>query len=271
MMNGKLVLYKLDISTGEYMDIKIMGIENIPLVTEGDDIAALIVDAMNNEDIDIKEGDIFVIAETIISKAEGNKINLKTIKPTPKAFELAEKTGKDPHVVEAILQESIEILKVGPDFIISETKHGFVCANAGIDESNVEDGMATPMPEDPDKSASRILKKIKALTGKEAVVIISDTQGRAFREGAIGTAIGISGMNALWNRKGEKDLYGRELQTTSIAVADELASAASILMGQADEGIPVVVIRGVNYVWKLKNNSSTAKDLIRPKKYDVFR
>ena len=253
------------------MDIKIIGIENIPLITEGDDIAALIADAMNKENVDIEDGDIFVIAETIISKAEGNKINLKTIKPTPEAFDIAEKTGKDPHVVEAILQESAEILKVGPDFIISETKHGFVCANAGIDESNVEDDMATPMPEDPDKSASNIMEKIEILSGKEIVVIISDTQGRAFREGAIGTAIGISGMNALWNRKGEKDLYGRELQTTSIAVADELASAASILMGQADEGIPVVVIKGVSYVKKLKNNNSTVKDLVRPKKYDVFR
>ena len=253
------------------MDIKIIGIENIPLVAEGDDIASLIVDAAGNEDIGIEDYDVVVIAETIISKAEGNKINLKTIKPSQKAFELAEKTGKDPHVVEVIIQESAEILKVGPNFIISETKHGFVCANAGIDESNVEEDMATPMPEDPDKSASIIMKKIEVMTGKEVVVIVSDTQGRAFREGAIGTAIGISGMKALWDRKGEKDLYGRELQTTSIAVADELASAASILMGQADEGIPVVIIRGVNYVKTLKNNNSAANDLVRPKNYDVFR
>ena len=253
------------------MNIKLIGIENIPLIGEGDDIADLILNAMAEEDINIENGDIFVIAETIISKAEGNKINLKTIKPSPKAFELAEKTGKDPYLVESIIQESNEILKVGPDFIISETKHGFVCANAGIDESNVEDGLATPIPEDPDKSASIIREKIENLTEKEVVVIISDTQGRAFREGAIGTAIGISGMSALWDRKGEKDLYGRELQTTSIAVADELASAASILMGQANEGIPVVIIRGVNYVKDLKNDYSTAKDLIRPKRYDVLR
>lgn len=253
------------------MDIKLIGIENIPLIREGNDIADLILNAMDTEDIKIENEDIFVVAETIISKAEGNKINLKTIKPTSNAFELAEKTGKDPYLVEAIIHESNEILKVGPDFIISETKHGFICANAGIDESNVEDGMATPIPEDPDRSASVIMEKIRALTGKEVVVIISDTQGRAFREGAIGTAIGISGMNALWDRKGERDLYGRELQTTSIAVADELASAASILMGQADEGIPVVIIRGVNYVKHLKNDNATSKDLIRPKEYDVFR
>jgi coenzyme F420-0:L-glutamate ligase/coenzyme F420-1:gamma-L-glutamate ligase len=184
---------------------------------------------------------------------------------------IAEKTGKDPKLVEAIIQESNEILKVGPEFIISETKHGFVCANAGIDESNVEDGMATPIPDDPDKSASIIREKIEKAANKEVVVIVSDTQGRAFREGAIGTAIGISGMNPLWDRKGEKDLYGRELQTTSIAVADELASAASILMGQADEGIPVVIIRGVEYTKILKDNNATSKSLVRPKKYDVFR
>ncbi len=253
------------------MEIRIIGIENIPIVKEGNDIADLILTAMNNENIKVENGDIFVIAETIISKAEGNKIDLKSIKPSLKAMELAEETGKDPQLVEAILQESNEILKVGPDFIISETKHGFVCANAGIDESNVEKGMATPIPDDPDKSASIIREKIEKTTNKEVIVIVSDTQGRAFREGAIGTAIGISGMNPLWDRKGEKDLYGRELQTTSIAVADELASAASILMGQADEGIPVVLIKGVEYTEILKDNIVTSKGLIRPKEYDVFR
>jgi coenzyme F420-0:L-glutamate ligase / coenzyme F420-1:gamma-L-glutamate ligase len=253
------------------MEIRIIGIENIPIVEKGNDIADLILTAMDNENIKVENGDVFVIAETIISKSEGNKIELKSIKPSLKAMELAEKTGKDPKLVEAILQESNEILKVGPDFIISETKHGFICANAGIDESNVENGMATPIPYDPDKSASIIREKIEKATDKEIVIIISDTQGRAFREGAIGTAIGISGMNPLWDRKGEKDLYGRELQTTSIAAADELASAASILMGQADEGIPVVIIRGVKYIKLLKDNNATLKSLIRPKKYDVFR
>lgn len=173
--------------------------------------------------------------------------------------------------MEAILQESVEVIKVGPDFIISETKHGFVCANAGIDESNVDDGLATPIPENPDKSASRIRDKIMAKTGKEISAIISDTQGRAFREGAVGVAIGISGLEPLWDRSGERDLYNRELKTTAIAVADELAAAASIVMGQADEGIPVVLIRGVNYPKMLKNDSANIKPLIRPKKYDVFR
>ena len=253
------------------MEIRVIGIENIPLVDEGDDVAALILNAVSEDSIEFENGDILVIAETIISKAEGNKILLESVEPSLKAVEIAEKTGKEPALVEAIILESDEIIAVGPDFIISETKHGFICANAGIDESNVEKGIATPIPENPDKSAEFIRKKIEKAVNKEIVVIISDTQGRAFREGAIGTAVGISGMDPLWDRKGEKDLYGRELQTTSIAVADELASTASILMGQADEGIPVVLIKGVNYVSKLKNNNATSKDLIRPKKYDIFR
>lgn len=253
------------------MDLRIIGIRGIPIVNEGDDVAQLILNGVNEENIPILNNDVVVIAETIISKAEGNKINLKSIEPSLRALEMAEKTGKAPEIVEAIMANSDEIVAVGPDFIISETKHGFVCANAGIDESNVEMGIATPIPHDPDKSAEVIREKIEEATQKEVVVIISDTQGRAFREGAIGTTVGISGMHPLWDRKGEKDLYGRKLQTTSIAVADELASAASVLMGQADEGIPVVIIRGVEYVKDLRSKNATARNLIRPKKYDVFR
>lgn len=249
------------------MDVRLIGIEKIPLINNGDDVAKLILNASS----DIEDNDIIVIAETIISKAEGNKIHLNSIKPSTKAVEISKKTGKDAKLVQSILDESREIIAVGPDFIISETKHGFVCANAGIDESNVETGIATPIPQDPDKSAENIRKRIMELSGKDVIVIISDTQGRAFREGAIGTAVGISGMNPLWDRKGEIDLYGRKLQTTSIAVADELASAASILMGQANEGIPVVLIKGVSYVKNLRNDKATSKDLIRPKEYDVFR
>ncbi len=248
-----------------------IGLNNIPLIKENDNISKLILDSLEESSIDIDDGDVLVIAETIISKAEGTKIDLKSIKPSYKALEIAEKTGKDPKLVESIIRESNEILKVGPDFVICETKHGFVCANAGIDESNVEIGQVTPIPRDPDKSAEIIRKEIFESTGKQLVVIISDTQGRPFREGAVGVAIGISGMNPLWDRKGETDLYGRKLQTTNIAVADELAASASIVMGQADEGIPAVLIKGLNYTKKLISTSKTAKSLIRPKKYDVFR
>ncbi len=253
------------------MEIKLVGIRNIPFIKEGDNIADLILNAMNEDQIKIEDGDIFVIAETVIAKSEGNIIDLDSIQPSLEAEKISEKTGKDSRLVEAIIQKSNEIIKVGPDFIISETKHGFICANAGIDESNVDNGMATPIPDDPDKSAALIRKNLEKATSKEIVVIISDTQGRTFREGAIGTTVGISGMTPLWDRKGEKDLYGRELQTTSIAVADELAGAASILMGQADEGIPVVLIKGVEYTQKLKDDKATSRALIRPKKYDVFR
>ena len=253
------------------MEIKIIGIENIPLIKKGDDLSSLIIKAAENQHILLDEGDILVIAETAVAKAEGNVIHLKTMDPGKQAYKLAKLTGKEPELVEAIIEESDEIIKVGPDFIISETKHGFVCANAGIDESNVDKGLATPIPTNPDYSACHIREKIENIIGKKIAVIISDTQGRAFREGAIGTAIGISGMDPLWDRCGEIDLYGRELKTTQIAVADELSSAASLVMGQSDEGIPVVIIRGIPYFQKLENDSATIKPLIRPKKYDVFR
>lgn len=253
------------------MEIKIIGIKNIPLIKKDDDLSQLILKAMDNQNLDVDDGDILVIAETAVAKADGNIINLKTIEPGKKAHELAKFTGKEVKLVEAIIEESNEIVKVGPDFIICETKHGFVCANAGIDESNVDKGMATPLPLDPDSSAHQIRKKIEMNTGKKIAVIISDTQGRAFREGAIGTAIGISGMEPLWDRCGEFDLYGKELKTTSIAVADELTSAASLVMGQANEGIPVVIIKGISYFEKLKNDTATINPLIRPKRYDVFR
>jgi coenzyme F420-0:L-glutamate ligase / coenzyme F420-1:gamma-L-glutamate ligase len=253
------------------MHIKILGFDKVPIINEKIDIAELILKCLDKENIELEDGDILVIAETVISKAEGNLIHLKNLNPTSKAKELAKRTGKDPSLVEAIIRESIEILRVGNDFIVSETKHGFVCANAGIDESNVEKGFLTPIPDNPDESARIIRKKIKDAIEKDLVIIIADTQGRAFREGAIGVAIGIAGMNPIWNRMGETDLYGKVLKTTNIAVADELAAAASILMGQADEGIPFVLIKGVKYVKKLKNDFSTAKSLIRPKEYDLFR
>jgi coenzyme F420-0:L-glutamate ligase/coenzyme F420-1:gamma-L-glutamate ligase len=253
------------------MCVKLIGIKKIPLIKEGDDLSSIIVNSAEEEGIEICNEDVLVIAETAVAKSEGIIIDLESLQPTEQAVELSVKTGKDSKLVEFIIQESAEIIKVGPNFIISETKHGFVCANAGIDESNVENGLATPIPVNPDRSADHLRKKIEDTTGRKIAIIISDTQGRAFREGAVGVAIGISGIESLWNRQGETDLYGRELQTTNIAVADEIASAASIVMGQADEGIPVVIIRGIDYFKKLRNTSATIKPLIRPKKNDVFR
>ncbi|PKL67604.1 MAG: coenzyme F420-0:L-glutamate ligase [Methanobacteriales archaeon HGW-Methanobacteriales-1] len=253
------------------MQIQLIGLTEIPLVDEGDNLQELILKSAKLQGINLDDGDILVVAETLISKAEGNFIDLTSMIPSTKAIELAEKTGKDPKLVEAIIQESNEIIRVGPDFIVSETNHGFICANAGIDESNVDEGKATPMPINPDKSALQLRNKLENSTQKEIAVIISDTQGRPFREGAVGVAIGVSGINSLWNRQGEIDLYGRELQTTQIAVADELAASASLIMGQADEGIPVVIIKGYDSFNNLRNTIGGAKSLMRPKNLDAFR
>ncbi|WP_297980968.1 coenzyme F420-0:L-glutamate ligase [uncultured Methanobrevibacter sp.] len=253
------------------MTLELFGLKEIPLVKKGDNIAKIIEEDLKEEDIPLEDGDIILIAETLISKAEGNIIKLDEVVPSEEAIEIAEKSKKDPKLVEIILNQSKETVAVGPNFIVTETKHGFVCANSGIDESNVEDGLATPMPVNPDESAKEIREYLEKISEKEIAVIITDTQGRAFRVGAIGTAIGCSGINPLWVRVGEKDLYGRPLETTEVATADELAAAASLLMGQANEGIPVVLIRGFEAFKTLRDTETGIKPLLRPKEFDVFR
>ena len=253
------------------MTIELIGLENIPIVDDKSDISQIIKDAIIEQGCQLKHGDVILIAETLISKSEGNFIKIDELVPSDYAIELSKKANKDPKLVEAILMESKEVVEVGPNFIITETKHGFVCANAGIDESNVGDGLATPMPVDADKSAFEIREFLEKEFGEEIAVIITDTQGRAFRFGAIGTAIGCSGISPLWRRVGEKDLYGRELETTEIATGDELAAAASLIMGQADEGLPVVLIRGFDSFDTLRNTNSTIEDVLMPKEFDVFR
>ena len=253
------------------MSIELFGLENIPIIDGNSDISQIIKDAIENQGCGLNHGDIVLIAETLISKAEENFIKLDELNPSDEAIELANQSGKDPKIVQAILDESNEVVRVGPNFIITETKHGFVCANAGIDESNVGDGLATPMPKDADKSAAEIREFLEEEFGEDIAVIITDTQGRAFRFGAIGTAIGCSGISPIWKRVGEKDLYGRELETTEIATCDELSAAASLIMGQADEGLPVVVIRGFDSFDLLRNEDSFIKAVLMPKEFDVFR
>ena len=253
------------------MTIELIGLENIPIVDDTSDISQIIKDAIDKQGCTIKHGDIILIAETLISKSEGNFIRIDELVPSDEAIELAEKSKKDSKLVQAILNESNEVVRVGPKFIITETKHGFVCANAGIDESNVGEGLATPMPEDADKSAFEIREFLENEYGEEIAVIITDTQGRAFRFGAIGTAIGCSGITPLWKRVGEQDLYGRELETTEIATGDELSAAASLIMGQANEGLPVVIIRGFDNFDTLRDVNSNIKSLLMPKEFDVFR
>ncbi|WP_297825024.1 coenzyme F420-0:L-glutamate ligase [uncultured Methanobrevibacter sp.] len=253
------------------MTIELIGLENIPIVDDKSDISQIIKDAIIEQGCQLKHGDIILIAETLISKSEGNFIRIDDLEPSDYAMDLAKKANKDPKLVQAILNESNEVVEIGPSFIITETKQGFVCANAGIDESNVGDGLATPMPIDADKSAFEIREFLEEEFEEEIAVIITDTQGRAFRFGAIGTAIGCSGISPIWKRVGEKDLYGRELETTEIATCDELAAAASLIMGQADEGLPVVLIRGFNSFDILRNVESNIKPVLMPKEFDVFR
>ena len=253
------------------MSIELFGLKGIPLVKEGDNIADLILNALKEQGETLQHGDIILVAETLVSKSEGNVIKLGDILPSEDAILIAKKSKKDSKLVEAIIQEAREVVEVGPDFVITETKQGFVGANSGIDESNVGDGLATPVPENADLSAKKIREQLEKETGEELAVIVTDTQGRAFRVGAVGVALGCSGIDPLWKRKGEKDLYGRELQTTEVATADELAASASLIQGQADEGLPVVIIRGFSAFDTLRNEDSDIHPLLRPKEFDVFR
>jgi coenzyme F420-0:L-glutamate ligase/coenzyme F420-1:gamma-L-glutamate ligase len=253
------------------MKIEIIPLKKIPLINKKVNLGQLILNDLNDENLSLQSGDIILIAETLIAKSEGEMIKLRDIEPSKIAIDLAKKTKKDSKLVQAILDVSNEVIATGPEFIITETKHGFVCANAGIDESNISEGFAKPIPKNPDNSAEEIRLFLENILSINLAVIITDTQGRAFRNGAVGVAIGSSGINPLWIRKGEEDLYGRKLQTTEIAIADELAAAASLLMGQANEGIPIVIIRGYSPFNTLRNKNIGIKPLIRLKEFDVFR
>ncbi|OWT32888.1 coenzyme F420-0:L-glutamate ligase [Methanobrevibacter sp. 87.7] len=253
------------------MSLELFGLEGIPIVNKGENIAGLILKALKDQGKTLEDKDIILVAETLVSKAEGNVIKLGDILPSDDAILIAKKSKKDSKLVEAIIQEAREVVAVGPDFVITETNQGFVCANSGIDESNVGDGLATPMPENTDLSARKIREELEEVTGKELAVIITDTQGRAFRVGAVGVAIGCSGIDPLWKRQGEEDLYGRKLHSSEVATADELAAAASLVQGQADEGLPVVIIRGFSAFDNLRNTESDIHPLLRPKEFDVFR
>ncbi|GIU71105.1 MAG: F420-0--gamma-glutamyl ligase [Candidatus Nitrosocaldaceae archaeon] len=240
-------------------------IEIIPLkleieFKEGMDIAKIITDFY-----DLNDKDIIVIAHKIVSKVEGRIVSLDSIKPSQKALELAKKHDKDPKIVEVILEEAKDIVRERDGIIITETKHGFICANSGVDRSNVKDGLVM-LPLDPDRSAYNIRKRIKELTDKEVAVIISDTFGRPFREGQVNIAIGVSGINPLKDYKGKKDIYGYELRVTNIAIADELASAAELVMNKSDK-TPIAIIRGYDY----DIADGSIKPLIRDKANDLFR
>lgn len=270
----------------------------IPLVQPGDDLAGITLTALGQADIELESGDVIILAQKIVSKAEGRFVHLSTVIPSTQARELAIQAEKDPRMVELILRESREVLRVRPGTIIVEHRLGFVCANAGIDHSNVIDNRGAAveatttnmadvdrhaavkattlheadewmllLPEDPDASASRIRQRLETSSGARLGVLIIDSHGRAWRLGVVGTAIGFSGLPGLIDMRGQPDLFGYNLRITLIAAADELAAAASLIMGQAAEGTPIVHVRG--YPYPLREGSM--KELLRPRVQDMFR
>jgi coenzyme F420-0:L-glutamate ligase / coenzyme F420-1:gamma-L-glutamate ligase len=255
------------------MPLTFTPLPKIPLIHPGDDLAEIMLASLQNARIAPEDGDILVLAQKIVSKAEGRLVNLTKVKPTKEAQELAKRSDKDPRLVELILQESREVLRVRPGTIIVEHRLGFVCASAGIDHSNVMGEDDNPenwvllLPENPDRSALEIRRKIKLSTGVRLGVMIIDSHGRAWRVGTIGTAIGISGLPGLVDKRGWKDLFGYRLKITIVAAADELAAAASLVMGEAAEGTPAVHVRGFPYPLR----EGSLAELLRPKKQDMFR
>ena len=257
--------------------LTLVALDGFPLVSPGDDISALILQSVKNSDLRLEAGDILVIAQKIISKSEGRFVRLSELNPSTSAAELAELTGKDPRLIELILSESHKIVRYRPGVIIVENKHGVVLANAGIDHSNVggesREGQVLLLPKDPDKSATAIREELQKLTKVKIAVIINDSIGRAWRNGTIGTALGVSGMPAMLDLRGQSDLFGKPLLVSEEAIADELSSAASLLQGQTDGRRPVVLIRGyeTNNFKHSKNSSIGVSALIRPKEKDMFR
>jgi len=246
---------------------------NIPIVHTCDDLVEIIWMGLAQAGIKLVDGDILALAQKIISKAEGRWVNLVTVQPTARAISLAVDTEKDPRLIELILQESKAVLRTRPGTIIVEHRLGFVCANAGIDHSNVAGEAKTDedwvllLPKDPDGSAQMMRQKLEDQSGAQLGVVIIDSHGRAWRQGVVGVAIGMAGLPGLVDMRGKSDLFGYNLRITMIGAADELAAAASLVMGQADEATPIVHIRGFPY--QLREGS--LKELLRPKDKDLFR
>ena len=250
--------------------LTLFALPGIPSVQPGDDVAALLLAALDDAAISLQDGDVLVIAQKVISKAEGRLVQLSTVIPGQEALEVAQVTGKDPRLVELILQESESISRMAPGVLIVRHRLGFTSANAGIDRSNVaqeEDSeQVLLLPLDPDRSAAEIGRTVGERFNAHIGVVISDSHGRPFRLGTTGVAIGAAGIPTLWDRRGERDLYGYHLQHTDVAVGDEIAAAAGLLMGQGAEGLPVVLVRGL----ELPEKNGKACDLVRSPERDLY-
>ena len=255
------------------MSLVITPLTGIPLINPGDYLPEIINKTLAPSNIGLIDGDIIVLAQKIVSKAEGRLVNLSTVKPSKNAIESADITGKDPRLIELVLNESKQVLRARPGLIIVEHRLGFVCANAGIDHSNVHGDWGDPddwyllLPEDPDASANDIRSWFRYNADIDIGVMIIDSHGRAWRNGTIGMCIGLSGIPGVVNFRGRKDLFGYELRVTEVAAADELAAAASLMMGQAAEGQPAVHVRGFPYPFQ----EGTLKELLRPREKDLFQ
>jgi coenzyme F420-0:L-glutamate ligase/coenzyme F420-1:gamma-L-glutamate ligase len=255
------------------MTLTLQPIPNIPVIQPGDNLVDILYRCTLDIPLSFEKGDILVVAQKIVSKAEGRLVNLTQVTPGVEAEMLADKTQKDARLVELMLQESSCVLRSKPGTIIVEHKHGFVCANAGIDHSNVsgpwgnQEDWVLLLPENPDASAESLRMGLQQLTGFELGVIIIDSHGRAWRNGITGAAIGVSNVPGVVDMRGQPDMFGYQLRVTTIAAADELAAAASLVMGQAAEGTPAVHVRGFPYSLR----ASSLKELIRPKETDLFR
>ncbi|MCC7361108.1 MAG: coenzyme F420-0:L-glutamate ligase [Anaerolineales bacterium] len=253
--------------------LTLTALPGLPLVQPGDDLAALILAALGPAGLTLRDGDVIAIAQKIVSKAEGRLVRLADVTPSPRALELAALTEKDARFVEVVLSESSEVLRARPNTLIVEHRLGFVCANAGLDRSNVAphgeglDEWVLMLPADPDRSCAALRARWKAETGADVGVVINDSHGRAWRTGTVGVALGVAGMPGLLDLRGHPDLFDYALQITQIGLGDELAAAASLLMGQADEGRPVIHLRGLPYALR----EGSAQELIRPKSQDLFR
>jgi len=248
------------------MSFTVTPLRGIPMVAEGDDLAALIHDAAQRQGLTLADKDVVVVTQKIVSKAEGRVVKLEDVEPSVFAHHIAVTMEKDPRVAEVVLRETSRIIRMKGRALIVETRHGHVCANAGVDLSNVEDGYVTLLPSDPDASAARIRVGLERLTGRRHAVIITDTWGRAWRMGQVDFAIGVSGMSPFRDYRGETDMTGHTLVVTNIAVADELAAAAELVKGKS-EGVPVVIIRGYDY----PEGEGRGSDLVRPLEEDLFR
>jgi coenzyme F420-0:L-glutamate ligase / coenzyme F420-1:gamma-L-glutamate ligase len=247
--------------------LSLTAIEGVPLVKSGDNVAELIAAALSKGGLKLAYGDIVVVCQKIASKAEGRTVELKDIEPSALAENFAARWQKDPRAVEIVLRQTSRIVRMDRGVLIVETGPGWVCANAGVDESNsIAEGRAILLPENADASAARIRAELKRITGIEVAVVITDTFGRPWRDGLTEVCIGIAGMNPMLDLRGTEDLGGRELQHTVVAVADELACAAGLLMHKS-AGIPAVLVRGFRY----EPFDGSAKVLVRPAESDLFR